>query len=234
MSYHQHPNTSNEEHRQAWVISILGQCRQDFQGNKPRLLDVGAGSSPYMQIAIDLGYDYRSHDFGQYVPSGNSPGLQNDVWEYPRHTFVCDITEIPSEAASDVILCTEVLEHVPDPVRAFQLMAQLLVPGGRLVVSVPLISLMHQAPYWFQSGLSPFWFEYWAKSENLAIEHLDVYGDYADLMSQEVSRLLAFKPKIKGLSRIGGATVKRMRSLLPEEVLESGGFGTLFVGRKPW
>ena len=101
-----------------------------------------------------------------------------------------------------------------------------------MIVSVPMISLMHQAPYWFQSGLSPFWFEHWAGSNGLASESLSVYGDYADLMSQEVGRLLIFKPRIKGLSRIGAATVKRMRSLLPHAVLNSGGFGTLFVGRK--
>lgn len=124
------------------------------------------------------------------------------------------------------------LEHVPDPVRAFERMAQLLVPGGKIIVTVPLISLMHQAPYWFQSGLSPFWFEHWAGRNSVAVEALCVYGDYADLMGQEVGRSLTFGRRIKGLGRVGASAVRRMRPLLPKSVLESGGFGTLFLGRK--
>ncbi len=216
MTYEQVPNTGNEEYRDAWVKSMLEHYRGDDADAQLRLLDVGAGRSPYRQTAIELGCHYRSQDFAQYVPSGDSPGLQDASWDYPQHTFVCDITEIPLEATSDVILCTEVLEHVPDSVRAFERMAQLLTPGGRMIVSVPLMSLMHQAPYWFQAGLSPFWFEHWAEQNGLDIEVLSVYGDYADLMTQEAGRLLGYAPRIKGLHRLGVAGVKRLRSRLPK------------------
>ena len=37
----------------------------------------------------------------------------------------------------DIILSSEVIEHTPDPSRAFRQMADHLAPGGRLVVSVP-------------------------------------------------------------------------------------------------
>jgi 2-polyprenyl-3-methyl-5-hydroxy-6-metoxy-1,4-benzoquinol methylase len=37
----------------------------------------------------------------------------------------------------DIILSSEVIEHTPDPSRAFAEMAKHLAPGGRLVVSVP-------------------------------------------------------------------------------------------------
>ncbi len=230
MAYQQLSNTGNEDYRHLWVQRTLTEARREYRD--PSLLDVGAGPAPYREFAQGLGFGYRSQDFSQYVPSETSPGLQNEAWDYPQHSFVCDITEIPDEATSDVILCTEVLEHVPDPVRAFERMAHLLIPGGRLIVSVPMISLMHQAPYWFQSGLSPFWFEHWAAKSDLSVEHLSVYGDYVDLMSQEVDRLLAFRPRIKGLNRIGSRAVRLLRPLLPQPVLQSGGFGTLFIGVK--
>jgi hypothetical protein len=92
---------------------------------------------------------------------------------------------------------------------------------------------MHQAPYWFQAGLSPFWFEYWAKEIGIKIVELTVYGDYIDLMSLEMGRTFFFHRHIKGLSRIGTWLARRYRSRLSQEVLLSGGLGMLFVGKKP-
>ena len=230
MSYQQVPNTSNAGFRDEWVGKALLRCKPE--STAPTLLDVGAGISPYKPVALRHGYTYRSHDFSSYVPSEASPGLQDESWQYPSHDFVCDITRIPDEAMSDVLLCTEVLEHVPDPVRAFERMAELVKPAGHLVVTVPFISLMHQSPFWFQAGLSPYWFEHWADEVGLDVVELTVQGDYADLMSQEVARLLRFERRIPGLGRAGGAVAKRLRRFLPPAVLESGGFGTLFVGTK--
>ena len=87
---------------------------------------------------------------------------------------------------------------------------------------------MHQSPYWFSSGLSPFWFEYWAEKLNLEICELEVSGDYVDMMEQEVGRLLYFKKPIRGITKLS-KLVKFFRFLLPSEVLESGGFGTMCV-----
>jgi len=231
MAYKQVAGTSNEAFRDEWVTSSLSRLRALHEA--PSLLDVGAGSSPYRAKALELGFTYRSHDFSAYVPEQSAPGLQSVTWDYAPHQYVCDILDIPQEASADLVLCTEVLEHVPDPVRAFQKMAELVRPGGQLVVSVPFLSLMHQPPFWFQSGLSPFWFEYWAAKTNLVVDELTVQGDYADLMSQEVSRLLAFKPHIKGLSRVGGNLAKKLRGRLSADVLQSGAFGTLFIGSLP-
>jgi SAM-dependent methyltransferase len=232
VTYAQIANTGNEDYRDSWVAEVLQRYRPESES--PTLIDVGAGASPYREIAVNLGYKYRSHDFSEYFPSDVQPGLQNNSWPYPEHTFVCDITEIPDLARSDLVLCTEVLEHVPDPVRAFERMVELLNPDGRVVVTVPFMSLMHQAPYWFQSGLSPFWFEHWADKNHLEIEVLAVYGDYADLMAQELARLLEFRPHIRGLGRVGAALARRTRKRLPRSVLESGGFGTVFIGRRPF
>ena len=230
--YRQITDVANAEFRNDWVVCTLRNLTPSLQVGSPTLLDVGAGASPYRTDAVSQGYVYRSHDFSAYVPSTGSLGLQNESWVYAAHDFVCDITEIPDEAASDVVLCTEVLEHVPDPVRAFQRMASLVKPAGHLIVTVPFMSLMHQSPFWFSSGLSPFWFEDWSERAELEIHELTVQGDYVDLMAQEVGRLLVFKPRVKGLNRLGSATVKRLRRRLPAPVLQSGGLGTLFVGAR--
>jgi 2-polyprenyl-3-methyl-5-hydroxy-6-metoxy-1,4-benzoquinol methylase len=41
------------------------------------------------------------------------------------------------DRAFEVVFCTEVLEHLKDPVRCLRELRRVLVPGGRLVLSVP-------------------------------------------------------------------------------------------------
>lgn len=240
--FRQVSGSTNGGFRDSWVAGTLERLAHGMES--PRLLDVGAGQSPYRQKSETLGFAYESHDFNAYVPSPESPGLQNPEWEYAAHKYVCDILEIPKGASANVVLCTEVLEHVPDPVAAFKHLSSLVKPGGFLVVTVPFLSLMHQAPFWFSSGLSPFWFEFWSKRLGLEVDDLTVQGDYADLMAQEISRIFAEKSNGLGRSvihrQILGSLSRRfkgsgaaIRANLSPAILETGGFGTLFVGHKP-
>ncbi len=240
--FRQVSGSTNRGYRDSWVAGTLERLAHGMEN--PRLLDVGAGQSPYRQKSEALGFVYESHDFNAYVPSPESPGLQNPEWEYAAHKHVCDILEIPKGASADVVLCTEVLEHVPDPVAAFKHLSSLVKPGGFLVVTVPFLSLMHQAPFWFSAGLSPFWFEFWSNSLCLEVDDLSVQGDYADLMAQEISRIFAEKANSLGhcvtrrqalgsLSRLFKRSAPTIRSNLSTAILETGGFGTLFVGHKP-
>ena len=230
--YKQLIDTGNDNFRNAWVLNTLRKLRTNAQ-NSP-LLDVGAGLSPYKKFAQELGYEYKSHDFGGYTPSssGKTTGLHSASWDYPTHDFLCDILELPDTARADLILCTEVLEHVPDPIRVLEKLSKMVNPEGYVVITVPFCSLMHQAPYWFQAGLSPFWFEYWAKEFDIEVVELTVYGDYVDLMSQELGRTFFFHRRIKGLAKVGSWLARRYRGRLSPEVLSSGGLGVLFVGRK--
>lgn len=222
---------ANEEFRAAWVEETLLRL---LPSTHPSLLDIGAGERPFMAKAIELGYSYRSHDFDAYDGVGDQIGLQCEGWQTGNHNLTCDILDIPISEGADVILCTEVLEHVPDPVRAFEHMCDLLPSNGSLVVTVPFLSLMHQAPYWFQSGLSTYWFDYWASRCGLTIDELLVTGDYADLLRQELNRALSvFRRVERNLgSRIIQILVRRFAKRSSLHLLDAGGFGTFFVGTK--
>jgi 2-polyprenyl-3-methyl-5-hydroxy-6-metoxy-1,4-benzoquinol methylase len=90
------------------------------------VLDVGAGPMPFKAEFESLGFNYKSHDFNSYNPSQvSSSGLQNSTWEHPPHDFVCDILEIPLNEEYGLVICTECLEHVPDPVAAFDRLVKL-------------------------------------------------------------------------------------------------------------
>ncbi len=198
----------NENYRHKWVSEKIAWAAQQFPCGE--LLDVGAGLSPYKEIVQHEKLIYKSHDFSGYEPSSSAAGLQDKSWCYPQHHFVCDILVIPNEASAEIILCTEVLEHVPDAVRAFQQLAHLTKPEGVLIVTVPFLSLMHQSPFWFQSGLSPFWFEEWCKKNKMEIVELTVQGDFIDLMSQEVFRLFSFSHRTRIFGTIAGKLIQKM------------------------
>ncbi len=117
------------------------------------VLDVGAGSCPYRDLFSHC--QYRSQDFAQL---GVNQLRGHQV--YGEIDFVCDICEIPVDDGSfDFAVCTEVLEHVPNPIRAVSEIARVLRPGGKLILTAPLGSGLHQEPYHFYGGYTPYWYQ---------------------------------------------------------------------------
>ena len=222
-------DSENESFRDDWVKNTLSKFRSS---ENQTLLDVGAGLQPYRKHAEKIGFEYFAHDFSLYKPEVEfGGGLQNSSWPYPAADFNCDILSIPNSSKYEIVICTEVLEHVPDPVAAFNKMVSLLAPDGILIVTVPLMSLMHQAPYWFQSGLSPQWFEYHSDRSQVNVKELAIYGDYVDYLEQEILRVFGFLNRIRKFPR-GRKNVKRFfRKRLSASLLESAGFGVVFIGQ---
>jgi SAM-dependent methyltransferase len=50
----------------------------------------------------------------------------------------------------DVVICEQVLEHVPDPITAIRTLRELTRPGGTVIVSTPFLLGVHPSPgdYW--------------------------------------------------------------------------------------
>src|SRR5580692_2586535 len=130
----------NELPRIVWVRTELQSLPRGI-----RLLDAGAGEQQYKKFCQHL--HYVSQDFGQYNGKGDQRGLQTGSWSYSGIDIVSDITDIPEPDASfDAILCTEVFEHIPDPLRALDEFRRILKPGGTLILTAPFASLVHFAP----------------------------------------------------------------------------------------
>jgi ubiquinone/menaquinone biosynthesis C-methylase UbiE len=116
-----------------------------------RVLDVGAGSAPYRALFHEC--EYRTQDFAQLDPK------QLRYGGYAPIDFLSEADKIPvPDASFDVILCTEVLEHVSNPIDVLAEFGRILVPGGRLILTAPLGSGIHQEPYHFYGGYTPFWY----------------------------------------------------------------------------
>lgn len=227
---------TNDPFRHEWVhnkLEELKNSRVDLN-----LLDVGAGPSIYRKKVEDLGIKYFSTDFNNYQPSSGEIGQQSHDWNYGNHDFVCDILDIPEDQKFNIIICTEVLEHVPDPIAAFEKICKLLKDDGELLITVPLHSLIHQAPYYFASGLSPYWFLNVSKLHGINVISLDIYGNYKDFLAQEISRsiehsLLGRYRVFRKFNRFISDKIAFLLCLnLSEEVQLSAGFGTLFHASK--
>ncbi len=148
-----------------------------------RVLDVGAGSCPYR---ADFAHcDYRTQDFTALK------GEQLRHGDYGSIDYVCDAAAIPVEAASfDVVLSTEMLEHVPYPERVVGEFARILRPGGRLILTAPLGSGLHQEPYHYYGGFTPFWYRKFLGEAGFTDIKTEPNGNFFALFSQEAIRFL--------------------------------------------
>lgn len=98
-----------------------------------RVLDVGCGHMPFRSDVLRYADSYEGFDVERRKEGVEHVG---DVQE---------MDGVPS-GAYDTVLCLEVLEHVPRPDRAVRELARVLRPGGRLILSVPHLSRLHEEP----------------------------------------------------------------------------------------
>lgn len=169
------------------------------------VLDAGAGTGLYSHLFAHC--NYKTQDFCQ------DPSTQG---KYIKMDYVCDITDIPvSDESFDVIICTEVLEHVPEPIKAVQEFARILRPGGQLFITAPLGCGLHQVPYIFYGGYTPYWYEKFLPTygfENLKITpNRNFFGMY----SQESRRFmkLLFPRERETLAKVLTFPLKLLLSL---------------------
>jgi SAM-dependent methyltransferase len=97
------------------------------------VLDAGSGHAPYRELLRRRGQQLLTIDIED---------RSGDV------THIADIQHMPVIASGsiDTVICTEVLEHVPAPWDALKELERVLVPGGVLILTVPYLAPIHEAP----------------------------------------------------------------------------------------
>ncbi len=123
------------------AASIWADLRCELGDARGVVLDVGAGAQPYRPL-VPATASYRAIDsvlareaFGYDVP--DTEYFEGETWPV-------------EDAAVDLVLATETLEHVPEPSAFLAEARRVLRPGGRLILTVPFAARWHYVPhdYW--------------------------------------------------------------------------------------
>ena len=133
------------------------------------VLDLGAGTKPYAPlyeprferaVALDVGNEY----YGDEISDVIAPG---DAMPFEDETFDC-------------VVCTEVLEHCPDPAAVLAEIRRVLKPGGATFVTTPFMLGLHDEPYDF-FRYTPHALRLLGEQAGLAVDSVEPRGDWPAL-----------------------------------------------------
>ncbi|MCK4664760.1 MAG: class I SAM-dependent methyltransferase [Bacteroidales bacterium] len=174
---------NNEHNRRNWIELQLKNIKEGSS-----ILDAGCGKQQYKIFCDHL--NYYAQDFGKYKKDEKdsfAAGKKN--YKYGKLDYIGNIWEIDEvDNKFDVILCSEVLEHIPFPYKTLKEFHRLLKPSGRLILTFPSNCLRHQDPYFFSSGYSDRYMEYFLPKIGFEIEQINPIGDYYKWLMVEMYR----------------------------------------------
>lgn len=146
------------------------------------VLDAGAGEAPYRELFDHV--TYETADFAQ-VAKPYTPGL----------TYICDLAAIPVEDGRyDLVVCSQVLEHVPEPMAVLNELVRVAKPGGEIWMSAPLFYAEHEEPYDFHR-FTQFAWRRMAKEAGLEILDLAWLEGYYTTLAYQLSTAARVLPR---------------------------------------
>jgi len=156
---------ASNKRRREFVARFLHSLPQNS-----RLLDIGAGTQKYRPHCSHL--IYTSQDLGQYDGKGDGVGHQSGSWDTANTDIISDICSIPvPDASFDAVICTDVLEHVPDVNSALLELDRIVRPGGQILITVPSQCDAHQTPFFFSGGYASYLFKHVFPEYNVTVDY---------------------------------------------------------------
>ncbi len=178
---------NNQFERDNFVIAELSKIKSG-----QLLLDAGCGSQRFREYCSHL--RYKAQDFALFTKDCKktigSDGVGGDEsYKYGALDYVGDIWDIKEKNnIFDVILCTEVFEHIPHPIETIKEFSRLLKQDGKLILTAPSNCLRHMDPYFFYSGFTDRWYEKFLRENGFKIESISPVGDYYSWLMVEMVR----------------------------------------------
>ena len=171
------------------------------------VLDAGAGDAPYR--------GYFRHV--RYITADLAATGYHEV---SRLDLICNLSALPLAGDTfDAVLCTQVLEHVPDPQQVLAELYRVLRPGGRLFLTVPQSWELHEAPYdYFR--FTRYGLELMFQQAGFERFEIQPRGGYFYFLAERIRHLPGYLPGFvegRGLWRVPGA--HRLMTLLFHHLL---------------
>ena len=129
--YHKYAGyTQVEEYKR--LDFIVGQVQKNVKPGA-KILDIGCGNGNLSIALGSLGYNVKGIDVDEtsvQTAQKNNP--------FPNVEFaVADANKFSISDEYDLIICTEVLEHLQTPKELVESSYRILKPGGTMIVTVP-------------------------------------------------------------------------------------------------
>lgn len=150
-----------------------------------RLGDLGCGHVPFYEI-------YKPHI------------TENICIDWPNSAHVnqyldltCDLNQpipLPSSFFNTIII-SEVLEHIAEPDLIWAEMTRLLMPGGKILLSVPFFYRIHEAPYDFYR-YTEFALRKYAIKNKLEIIEFKPFGGLPEVLTDILAKNLTKIPAL--------------------------------------
>lgn len=133
------------------------------------VLDIGCGEKPYLPLF-----------------EGNAASYVGvDAVQTPGADFVSPAESLPlPDDSFDIVISTQVLEHVDDPAACLSEMFRVLAPGGTLLLSTHGTFLYHPDPP--ESGR-----DYWRWTHSGLVRQVEAAGDWDELRIRAQGELMA-------------------------------------------
>lgn len=156
---------------------------------------------------LEAGCGARSHL--TYTDAARVTGIDIHLPQLRRHEGAArvaqgDVTALPVQTASiDILVCWDVLEHVPRPGDALDEFARVLRPGGLAVLALPnVLSLKGLV-----TRLTPWWFHVWVYRHVLGDRSVGTHA------SDQFPTVLRFVLRPAALRRLAGRRGLRVQAL---------------------
>ncbi|MFP5223868.1 MAG: methyltransferase domain-containing protein [Acidobacteriota bacterium] len=206
----------NQIERDRWIEAKVREIAPDAL-----VVDLGAGTCPYKPLFSTQRYVALD---AMRCDARDTRGCQG----YGPIDAVSDIHCLPlQDASADVVLCSEVLEHVARPDLVIMEIGRILKPGGTALLTAPLGCGRHQSPHHYYGGFTPEWYRHFLPLAGLEATEITPNGGFLRHLAQECSRVAW---TFESHAHLHGENADRVKSLFGEHLprflhaLENGFF----------
>lgn len=167
--------------QERFIVTLLRDALEGFIARHAvrggRVLDVGCGGQPLRTTLESAGMRYAGLD------TQSQAGVHTD--------YICAIdgvlpADLLAAGGFELVICTEVLEHVADWPAAWANLTRLLAPGGVLIFSAPFFYPLHEEPFDFFRP-TKYAVKHWAERSGLEVVEQRTLGTAWDVLGTAIA-----------------------------------------------